>query len=375
MTVYTNDRAGRSGMRDLSVLHVGPGHGQRGGIASVLGELATQQAAFSNDAIRIAFFETHGFQRVGSAARFVMLDFPRFVPAVRQADIVHFHVSERGSLYRKLLLCAFAKLARKRVVFHLHSGNFEQFAARSGALTRTAIRWFVGHADAAIGVSAACARVLNRFREKATDARVIANSAAEAQREPREANTATPAFRPYVAFAGRLSQQKGVGTLIDALALLAAQGDDVDLFLAGEGDVEHWHAYAAARGVADRVRFVGWLDGADKARFIQRASVFCLPSRFEAFGIAVLEAMFHGVPVVATRVGGLVDLVDDGVTGCLVTPDDTGALADSLHDLVRNPALRERLGSAGRERAHRLYAIETITSQYVDCYREITGRT
>lgn len=163
--------------------------------------------------------------------------------------------------------------------------------------------------------------------------------------------------------------------MIDALALLATQGDDVDLFLAGEGDVEHWHAYAAARGVADRVRFVGWLDGADKARFIQRASVFCLPSRFEAFGIAVLEAMFHGVPVVATRVGGLVDLVDDGVTGCLVTPDDTGALADSLHDLVRNPALRERLGAAGRERAHRLYAIETITSQYVDCYREITGRT
>ncbi|XQF12340.1 glycosyltransferase family 4 protein [Burkholderia aenigmatica] len=354
----------------LSVLHVGPGRGQRGGIASVLDELAEQRERFTECGIRLAFFETQGFQHIGSVMRFLGLDLARFAIAIRATDVVHFHVSERGSFYRKWALSLLATLMRKQVVFHLHSGNFGRFASQSGRLTRASIRWFVGHADAVVGVSESGAAILNRFRAGAEDAMVIANSAGAAQRNAtRTSNHEPDASNPYIAFAGRLSQQKGVGTLIEALALLVTQGCDVHLRLAGDGDVGQWHARAVELGVAERVHFCGWLDEAGKSWLLRGASVFCLPSRFEAFGIAALEAMFLGVPVVASRVGGLCDLVEDGVSGCLVDPGDASALADSLRDLLCDAGRRKRMGAAGRDRACRLYAVEVVMAQYVDCYR------
>ncbi|MDN7456417.1 glycosyltransferase family 4 protein [Burkholderia cenocepacia] len=370
MIIEGHSPSGGSAVSSLSVLHVGPGRGQRGGIASVLGELAEQHQCFAECGIRLAFFETQGFQRVGGVMRFLGLDLARFAMAIRAADIVHFHVSERGSFYRKSVLALLATLMRKQVVFHLHSGNFGRFASQSGRLTQASIRWFVGQADAVIGVSESGAAILNRFRAGAEDAMVIANTAGAAQRNVQRMAIRQPdASQPYIAFAGRLSQQKGVGTLIEALAQLVRQGCDVHLRLAGDGNVDQWRARAADLGVAERVYFCGWLDDAGKSRLFREASVFCLPSQFEAFGIAALEAMFLGVPVVASRVGGLCDLVEDGVSGRLVDPGDASALADSLQDLLCNVERRRRMGAAGRDRAFRLYAVEVVMAQYVNCYR------
>ncbi|MGR3906107.1 glycosyltransferase family 4 protein [Burkholderia sp. SR8] len=361
------------GSRRIRVLHVGPGYGQRGGVASVLGELAAQREAFATAAVDLVFFETHGFSRMRDAAKFALQDIVRFLRAVWSADIVHFHVSVRGSFYRKLLLYRIAKLCRRRAIFHLHSGNFDRFADRAGLLTRMAIRWFVSNADVAVGVSQASAQVLNRFRNGSGDARVIGNMAVDAQNAAAPVSSAPVPVRPYIAFAGRLTEQKGLPMLIEALAQLSRQGDAIDLVLAGEGDTRRWRDYAQNRGVADRVRFAGWLGGSRKSSFYRDATLFCLPSRFESFGIAALEAMFYGVPVVATRVGGLAELIDDGVTGYLVEPDDAAALAGVIHAIARDPALRERMGLAARERARRLYTAEAIVARYVDCYRQIVG--
>ncbi|WP_175921547.1 glycosyltransferase family 4 protein [Burkholderia latens] len=373
MRKVATDAKEPTGTRRIRVLHVGPGYGQRGGIASVLGELMAQRDAFANASIQIAFFGTHGFRKVRDAASFMWLDVARFLRDVWSADIVHFHVSERGSFYRKLLLSRIAKLCRRRVVFHLHSGNFDRFAERAGPLTRMAVARFVGSADAAVGVSDACVRVLNRFRDGAGDARVIANTAVDAQ------NARRPALgvpdRPYIAFAGRLSEQKGIATLIDALAVVNSMGGAIDLVMAGDGDTRRWRDHAEALALDDRVRFAGWLTGSVKSRFYQEATLFCLPSRFESFGIVALEAMFYGVPVVATRVGGLAELVDDGVTGYLVEPDDAAALARAMHAIAGDPALRERMGQAARERAQRLYGAEAVVARYVDCYRQLVGRS
>ncbi|KER74450.1 glycosyl transferase family 1 [Burkholderia cepacia] len=357
--------------RRVAVLHVGPGCGQRGGVASVMQELRAMDGQFACEGIEFAFFETRGFRRVSAIPRFLVQDIPRFVPASYRADIVHLHVSARGSFYRKLIFYAIAKLMRRQTVFHLHAGDFDQFSACADRVTKMATRWFVGRSDAAIGVSASCAHVLNRFRGNAHDARVIGNTAGAAEHDALNAAEAICRSRPYIAFAGRLTKQKGVDTLVDALAILATRGFDVDLELAGEGDIQYWRAYAAARGVADRLRFAGWLDGADKALFYRDASIFCLPSQFESFGIVALEAMFHGIPVVATRVGGLPDIVVDGTTGRLVASSNPIALADALQELLNDRERGKLMGAAGRQRAYRLYSADAIATEYVNCYDEI----
>ncbi|AOJ18072.1 glycosyl transferase family 1 [Burkholderia cenocepacia] len=373
MTVDSTSPSSRSRSRHATVLHVGPGCGQRGGMASVMQELRDMGGQFAHEGVELAFFETRGFRSLSAIARFFLRDIPRFVLASYSVDVVHFHVAARGSFYRKLILYAIAKLMHRRTVFHLHAGDFDHFSACADRATKLATRWFVGGSDAAIGVSASCANVLNRFRGNAHDARVIGNTAAMAERDASNAFHATCRLRPYIAFAGRLTKQKGVDTLIDALAILAARGCDVDLELAGEGDIAHWRSHAEARNVLDRVRFAGWLDGASKARFYREASIFCLPSQFESFGIVALEAMFHGVPVVATRVGGLPELVVEGMTGYLVARGNPVVLADAMYGLLSDRERAKRMGAAGRRRAYGSYSVDAIATEYANCYGEIVG--
>ncbi|UQO37162.1 glycosyltransferase family 4 protein [Burkholderia cepacia] len=360
----------------INVLHVGPGYGQRGGIASVLGELAARRASFERVDIGTTIFETHGFKNAGSSLRFFSSDMPKFISAARGVDVVHFHVSERGSFYRKFVLYMIAKAMRRRVVFHLHSGNFDHFVARADGLTRAALHQFIGGADAVIGTSSASARLLNQFRRNADDTNVIANFATDAEHDAIHGGShdrPRACVQSYIAFAGRLSTQKGVDVLIEALGILARQGFDIALRLAGEGDTERWRGVAHAHDVIDRVHFEGWLEGDDKLSFYRNAFVFCLPSQFEAFGIAALEAMFCGVPVVATRVGGLEDLVSEGVTGYLVPPNDAEAVADRVRQLLENPALATRMKDAALSRAKQDYVARAISERYVRCYRGITN--
>ncbi|MEN8515181.1 glycosyltransferase family 4 protein [Burkholderia sp. MS455] len=373
---YEANDAGIPNANRINVLHVGPGYGQRGGIASVLGELAARRASFERADIGTTIFETHGFQNTGSSLRFFSSDMPKFIFAARGADVVHFHVSERGSFYRKFALYMIAKAMRRRVVFHLHSGNFDRFVARADGVTRAAIRQFIGGADAVIGASSASARLLNQFRRNADDTSVVANFATDAEHDAMHGGShdrPQACVQPYIAFAGRLSTQKGVDVLIEALGLLTRQGFDIALRLAGEGDTERWRGVANAHDVIDRVHFEGWLERDDKLSFYRNAFVFCLPSQFEAFGIAALEAMFCGVPVVATRVGGLEDLVSEGVTGYLVPPNDAEALAGRVRQLLENPALATRMKAAALSRAKQNYVAEAISERYVHCYRDITN--
>src|ERR1700761_8523543 len=118
--------------RLVRVLHVGPGWGQLGGIASVMGELENLQPRFRTANIEFAFFETHGFQSVRNLLRFALFDLPRFLwVLMRDVDIVHLHVSVRGSFYRKFLLSLLAKLTGRKTIFHLHAGNFDRFESRA----------------------------------------------------------------------------------------------------------------------------------------------------------------------------------------------------------------------------------------------------
>ncbi|MGZ8697601.1 MAG: glycosyltransferase family 4 protein [Gaiellaceae bacterium] len=158
-----------------------------------------------------------------------------------------------------------------------------------------------------------------------------------------------------VLYAGRLSPEKGVLELLDA-----AQG--LNLVVAGDGPLR------------DRVPFArGFVPHDELQQLYARAAVVACPSRREGFGVACLEAMAHGRPVVATRVGGLLDLVVDGETGIVVPPRDAAALRSALERLLADPDLRHRLGAAGRDRARTHFSWEKVTDATLAAYAEAVG--
>jgi glycosyltransferase involved in cell wall biosynthesis len=149
-----------------------------------------------------------------------------------------------------------------------------------------------------------------------------------------------------VLVAGRVDHTKGVGVLIEAIARL-----DAELVVCGDGRQEPaMRRLAEQLGVSGRVRFAGWLAPEQLAREITASAVVAMPSLWpEPFGLVGLEAMAAGRPVVASATGGIVDWLQEGVTGLGVPPGDAPALARALGALLDDPGRRRAMGEAGRE--------------------------
>ncbi len=175
---------------------------------------------------------------------------------------------------------------------------------------------------------------------------------------------------PLLLTVARLVRRKGLDLLLDALAGLSREGPPAELWIAGEGPERGaLEKRSRDRGLADRVRFLG--QRRDVPDLLAASDVFVLPSRREGLGVAALEAMAAGRPVVASRVGGLGEVVGHEGTGLLVPPEDPAALRDALARLLNEPELRARLGAAGPARIAERHLPERMTEAYERLYHEL----
>jgi glycosyltransferase involved in cell wall biosynthesis len=170
-----------------------------------------------------------------------------------------------------------------------------------------------------------------------------------------------------VVCAGRLHPSKGQDVLIKALALNARSwGPNRVLFLGSGPRLDYLRQLAGEKGVADRCVFAGVVSHDEVLRHMSRAKAVVVPSRSEAFGYVNLEALAVGTPVIASKVGGISEIVRDGVDGYLVPPDDPETLAGTLVKLLGNPALRELLGRHGRQRFLECYELSKVVIGQTD---------
>ncbi|MCU0610157.1 MAG: glycosyltransferase family 4 protein [Candidatus Eisenbacteria bacterium] len=174
-----------------------------------------------------------------------------------------------------------------------------------------------------------------------------------------------PEAGPYVLFAGRLSREKGLPILLRAMRLLP----EVPLFVAGEGPVREDLERLSTELGLNNVRFLGHLAGDRLGRTIAGCRLTVLPSIwYEVFGISILESWVAGKPVVASGIGGIPDVVKDGVDGVLVPPGDPAALATAIRRLWSAPQEAEDMGRAGRKRVIETFSTETHISRLLDAY-------
>jgi starch synthase len=182
--------------------------------------------------------------------------------------------------------------------------------------------------------------------------------------------------RPYIIFVGRITRQKGVPVLLRAAAALDPSAQLV--LCAGAADTPELGAEVA--GLVDGLRAtrsgVTWipemLPKDEVIQLLTHALAFACPSVYEPLGIVNLEAMACSTAVVASRVGGIPEVVDDEVTGLLVQPDDPAALAAALNALLRDPARAESMGRAGRDRAVAEFSWDAVATQTAALYAELT---
>ncbi len=169
----------------------------------------------------------------------------------------------------------------------------------------------------------------------------------------------------------RLSPEKGLPFLIDAMKITRHSVPDAELFIVGGGALEaELKAFAHARSLQDVVHFLGAKPNLEAMAEVARSTIFILPSLGEGLGIVLLEAQALGVPVIGTNVGGIPDVITDGETGLLVPPSNPQALADAMTRLVSDAALRDRLAANAASKLSR-FDWDRITESYRSLYESV----
>jgi glycosyltransferase involved in cell wall biosynthesis len=250
--------------------------------------------------------------------------------AARTVDLVHAHWLPSG-------IAALA--TRKPFVLQLW-GTDAELALRAPFLFRPLVR------RARIVLCPSHALAADARRLGAREIRVVPNGVTI------PGSVGAPEEPPHVLFVGRLSPEKGVAELLEAT-------DGLPRVIVGDG------------GLRDAVPdAVGFVSPRELGAFYERAAVVVCPSRREGYGVVAREAMAYGRPVVATSVGGLLDAVEDGVTGVLVPPRDASALRSAIDALLGDAGRRARLGSAAREAAEERFSWDAATAAVRDVYRD-----
>lgn len=231
-------------------------------------------------------------------------------------------------------------------------------------------RYALARADRVTATGFHLAWATLRFTPRTKQVTVIPYGVDTERFRPTEANR--PSGTTVFGSVGRLSIEKGLPDLLRATAFLLERKMDVRVVLAGDGpERRRLEALARELQIEASVEFRGHVTHADVPQVLRELDIFVMPSRAEGFGVAALEASAAGLPVVASRVHGIPDVVRHGSTGVLVPPRDVAALAAAMEQLAADPAKRGDMGMAGRAFVERRYRWEDNCRQMEQLYAEM----
>lgn len=348
------------GATKAKVLMVGPGLALKGGIASVV--TGYLEAGIEKRCEEFCYIEaTKGTSFAIKYISFISA-LIRFLRIIDNYDIVHLHVSKGGSLKRKSLFARIAAKHGKKIIAHEHSGEFKRDFDLGTRRHRKEILGFFELVDHVVVLSTEWREY---FAEKICDpskVTVLHNSV----EVPRKA--CSPYFHQDILFLGRLDANKSPDLLLLAARKVLNLYPRTKLIFGGDGDLEKYRALSEELGIADRCEFFGWVVGEDRDLLFERSGVYCLPSKHEGMPMSVLEAMARGIPVIATPVGGVPQIIDNELNGLLVPVDDEEALSCALIRLISSAELRKQIGDAGRERVKEKFNLQKALGDLVTLY-------
>jgi glycosyltransferase involved in cell wall biosynthesis len=282
----------------------------------------------------------------------------------KRIDLVNAHFLSPHFVHLALA----ARLTRTPFVLSVHGADIDAYTATDSRVRRLLLRRIVRSADRIVACSAALAEQMAAAFPDARAKTTWVHNAFDDSHEDVPLG-ASPVPPPFLLCVARHVAKKGIDTLLHAFARIAGELPGVKLVLVGDGPLFAEHEALARRlGVAGHVLFTSEIPPARVAPFIASCAVFVLPSRAEPFGLVVLEAAHYGRPIVATRVGGVPEILTDGVDALLVEPDDPEAMASRILTLLRQPELAARIGARGRETVHTRFLWKDRIHEYIGVY-------
>lgn len=347
--------------KKIKVLMAGPDPNANGGIASVAKNYLNYGLADLCDLkYLITTKEGSKFQK----AQLFCTSYRTYVGLIAKYDVLHLHVSTGASFFRKYLLAQRALKEGVPYIVHLHSGKFASFYENGSPKKQGMIREFLGNAATAVVLSEEWCTYLVNNRICPASAITILHNAVLLPDSFSSLNN------KRVLFLGKLDSNKSPDVLLRAGAKLYEHRSDFMLVFAGDGEIEKYESLANDLDISAQCEFLGWVSK-EKEQLFSSCSVFCLPSKAEGMPMSLLEAMAHGLAVIATPVGGIPQVIKQDKNGILMPLDDVNYLAKALNVLFDNFDLRERLGKSARLTIKQDFDMQVHLGKLIDIYSSI----
>jgi len=305
------------------ILMIGTAHGGTGGVASVISTYATHGLFLRWPIIKL---DSHVMGCkwhklvvfIGALLHFLVI-------LIRgRVGLLHLHTCSESSFWRKTIFACIAFLFRKPVLLHIHGGKFMSFYKDScGFLRRRLVRFIFERSTYVIALSSSWRERLLTIAPRTTVI-CIPNPVIAVGGQPRQLR------ERVVLFLGKICVEKGIFDLLESWKFVQGRVAGAHLVLAGDGDLATVRQRIGQLNLNGSVELPGWVSGNAKDRLLARTAVLVLPSYFEGVPMSLLEGFRLAIPCVASKVGGVPDMMTDGVEGRLITPGDVGELADAL---------------------------------------------
>lgn len=330
---------------------------QKGGIDSVI------QGYIEN-----GLFDNKKHTRIGSHAGenklhdlylFIFATLKLFYFCIKDKNIIlHCHMSYKGSFFRKFTFIALAKLCRHKTIVHLHGSEFKDYYAASSDFKKKLIVWLINGVDEFVVLSDSWQAFIDKISARKV---MVINNYVDIEKYD------VARIPGQILFLGAFIKRKGIYDLINALKQVSS---DCHLHLCGAGEDEAVQALIDELSLSDSVTNHGWVNAKKKTQLLSECSAFILPSYNEGLPMVIIEAMACEIPIISTPVGGIPEVIIEGVTGYLIEPGDIAAISRKL-STVLNSSSASQVTDKAKEYYNAHFSSKTILPKWEALYSRI----
>ncbi|MEH6986186.1 glycosyltransferase family 4 protein, partial [Priestia megaterium] len=279
-------------------------------------------------------------------------------------NVIHIHMSEKGSFYRKSIILLISKLFNKRVILHIHSASFDEFY-HSNEFQKRFIKFILNKADKLIVLSKQWEKYYSNIVPNNKVA-VLYNGVYSVNKVfKRESET------PVGLFLGRLGERKGTYDLLDSIKKLKENGVLGKFYFAGDGEIEQVKQLIQEYELNEIVTVLGWVNSTQINDLLKQVDFLVLPSYNEGLPMAILEAMNFGLPIISTYVGGIPEVITNNDNGYLINPGEIDDLTKALTSLMENKDLRIEMGEKNRDIILKRFDIQSLMNDLSNIYNAL----
>ncbi|WP_394916331.1 glycosyltransferase family 4 protein [uncultured Robinsoniella sp.] len=352
----------------MRVMVIGPSCKKcKGGMATVIQEMENDKGL--KDDYEMRFFSSYIDGNKIIRALYTVFSLIYFLSVYNKYDLFHIHMASYGSTYRKGLYAYFIKKKNKKVIIHIHGGEFMVFYEKLNSKRKQQVVELLKNADLVIALSK---EWRNRFEKIFALTNCVAiNNGVDVSLFNEAIESVEKTERKFLVL-GRLGKLKGTYDLIDSAEIAKTEFPDLKIYLAGDGEIEKVKRLVSEKKLDNTIKVLGWVDKKTKIKLLKKTSVLILPSYNEGLPMAILEGMASEKAIISTPVGAIGEIIKDE-NGILVTPGNCIELGNAIKKCCEDKNMVENMGKCNRNKIIQEYSLEIMHQKIRYCYDNVSS--